>query len=419
MKRRKRHLKRSFKYCLLFVFIFFIIVFIIYNINFYFIGKKSVHEDALTYKTRSCLVFYPNSKKGEDVAKEICSKAKNNVIYDYALIPYGDYYRICYKNGSQYYTDKNYNELVISNINDEGKKIISDYLRYQLKKEENDIAYTYDFLNDTFYENLDLNDVDYQIKANEWICHFPKYNADIKIPLKYLELACDLDLGYENISYQRPHFISLKRKMVCLTFDDGPDVNLKTSSQIVDTLYKFDSSATFFVLGNRLGKKQIAFCKESIEKGMEYGSHSQSHQNLTKLSLDEAVNEIMIPYHDLNDGEYGFGYKMKLFRPPYGAYDESLSKASGLTAILWNVDSLDWSYRTKYETNQASDIIYDKVITETDENDIVLFHDIYQTSADAACKSITYFIKNGYQIVNASQLLIALGINDIYCFSGK
>ena len=421
VKKKKRHLRKSIKYSLigLSALLLILLIILILNFNFKFIGKKSIHEDALTYKTKSCLAFYPNSEKGKDIVKGMCDKANEDTIFDYALVPYGDYYLVSYHDGTKYYVDKNYKELEIKDINEEGKKIVSDYLRYQLKKEEDDRAYTLDFLEETFYENLDLSEVTYKVDGSDLLCHFPKYEADIRVPLKYMQNACNVNLGYENEYYHKPHYISKNRKMICFTFDDGPDMSLKTSGQIVDMLYKYDSSATFFILGSRLGEKQINFCKESVEKGMEYGSHTQSHKNLTKLSVSDAANEIMTPYYDLYDNEFGFGYQMKSFRPPYGAYSDTVRQATNLTAVLWNVDSKDWSYRTKYDAADAVDVIYNQVIKDADENDVVLFHDIYQTSADAACRLITYFINQGYQIVNVSELMEALDMTGVSYFSGK
>ena len=420
-KKKKRHLRKSILYALcgiLTVLVVCLIVFL-FNFNFHFVGKKSVHEDALTYKTKTCLAFYPNSETAKQKAKDICDNAKENSIFDYALIPYGDYYLVSYYDGTQYYVDHNYNDLVINGVNDEGKKILSDYLRYEMKKDEIDEAYTYDFLTETYYENIDLSEVTYSVENVNLVCHFPKYDYDVKVPLKYMQEACDINLGYTNETYAKPRYVSKNRKMISFTFDDGPQWQLVSSSQIVNTLYKLDSASTFFIVGQNLGEKQINFCKESVEKGMEYGSHTQSHANLQKLSTSEAINQIMVPYHDLCDNQYGFGYQMKTYRPPYGAYNSSVANELNLTAVLWNVDSLDWSYRTKYEASEAVDVIYNKVVEETDENDVVLFHDIYQTSADASCRLMEYYIKQGYQLVTISELMDALGVTGAATFSGK
>lgn len=418
-RKRRRHIRKSILYVGIFLLIALVTALVIFflNFNFKFVGKSSIHEDALKYKTKSCLVFYPNSSTGESKAKEICeSNTIDSVIYDYALIPSGDYYLVAYANGTKYYVDKNYNDLKIDSITSEnGKKIVSDYLRYSMKKAEIDEAYTYEFLNDTYYTNLDLSDVNYSIDGTDVVLHFNKYNHDVHIPLKYMQEELNINLGYENEYYKKPRYVSKNRKMISFTFDDGPDLSFKTSGQIVDELYKYDSSSTFFILGNRLGSKQIEYIKGAVEKGMEYGSHTQSHSNLTKLSSSDASSEILTPYNDLYNG---FGYEMKLFRPPYGSINDTVLNATNLKAILWNVDSEDWKYRNMYSHDECVNVIYDKVVNETNENDVVLFHDIYSTSADAACKLIEYYIKNGYQIVSVSELMEALNITSKR-FSGK
>lgn len=417
----KRRVKRKIYLGLIIggIVLFIGLIIFLFNFNFKFHNAKSIHEDALKYQTKACLAFYPNSENARKVAEDVCSKASEDSILDYALVPYGDYYLVQYADGTSYYVDRNYKELKIDSISDEGKVIISDYLRYAMKKDELDVAYTYDFLNETYYKNIDLSTCKYNVKGKNLLVYFEKYDYTLEIPLKYMQVPAGINLGYENELYIKPRYVSNNRKMICFTFDDGPDLSFNTSGQIVDKLYQFDSSATFFILGNRLGQKQINYCRQAVEKGMEYGSHTQSHANLATLSSSEIYNEIMIPYHDLCDNQYGFGYMMKVFRPPYGSHNQTVDSATNLTPVLWNVDSLDWKYRTMYDHDECVDVVCDKVIKETDENDVVLFHDIYQTSADAACRLVEYFIKQGYQIVSASELMDALNISNVSYFSGR
>lgn len=418
---RRRKLRKWLVYVLagLAVMVIAAVLYLLINFNIKFIGVKSVHDDAKTYKTKACLAFYPDSDSGKKRAQSICENAPKDSIFDYALIPYGDYYLVQYSEGTSYYVDHDYNDLTVREISPEGRVIISDYLRYSMKKDEIDEAYTYDFLVSTYYENIDLSQCTYRVDGKDLVVHFKPYDYDLYIPLKYMQEPAGIDLGYENELYLKPRYVSDKRKMIAFTFDDGPDMSLATSSQIVDKLYEFDSSATFFLIGYRLGEKQINFCRESVEKGMEYGSHTQNHPNLTGLSASSAADEIMIPYHDLYDNQYGFGYMMKTFRPPYGSTNATVDSCTSLTAVLWNVDSLDWSYRLKYDHDTCVDVICDKVISEADENDVVLFHDIYQTSVDAACELVEYFIKEGYQIVSASELIDAVGLQGKTHFSGQ
>ena len=418
---KRRKLKKEVKLIfagLICVLIVALIVFIS-NFNIHLFNKHSLHDDASSYKTRDVLVFYPRTKNGRTIAKKIASKAKRNEIIDYALVPYGDYYLVEYPDKTTYLIDKDNNEIEIKEYNDELKKIISDYLRYTLKSLENDEAYTYDFLIKTSPSKLNYNKITSEIVGTDLLVHCKEYKCDFNIPLAVLQETLGIDLGYEKVLYTKPRYISKNRKMICFTFDDGPDISLETSRTIVDELDKLDSSASFYIIGYRLGEKQINFCKESIKKGMEYGSHSQSHEYLTKLSNTEIYEEIMTPYHDLYDSEYGFGYRMKTYRPPYGSINDDVMNSLDLTAILWNVDSLDWKYRTTLDGQDCIEAIVKKVKEEANENDIVLFHDIYDTSVNSACQLLEYYIKEGYQIVSASELLEALNKTGISSFRGQ
>ena len=109
-------------------------LFLTSNPSFWF--KKSIHEDAKKYSNRSCLAFYPDNENGKKIAKQLCKSAEKGSIFDYSLVPYGDYYLVSYGNGIEYFTDKQYKSISVGEISDNGKKIIADYLRYQMKKEK-------------------------------------------------------------------------------------------------------------------------------------------------------------------------------------------------------------------------------------------------------------------------------------------
>ncbi|MDO4500498.1 MAG: polysaccharide deacetylase family protein [Erysipelotrichaceae bacterium] len=415
MAKRKRKLRKKIRYLIYLLPLLFILIFCL-TVNIHFLGKKSVHEDSLKYSDKNCLIFYPNNRDLKERVSRICEGKEKNTILDYSKETYGDYYRISYEDGTEFYLDKDNNELRIKVDNEETKRMISEYLRYSMKRDEIDIAYTLDYLKDTSINSIRLDNRNIEIKGADLKIDFEEYNYDLYIPLKYIGQTLDINLGLTYEEYKKPRYISTDRPMICFTFDDGPDMALESSGKIVDKLYELDSSASFFLLGNRLGSKQIDYVRESVEKGMEYGSHTQSHPYLTKLSIEDARYEIMVPYYDLYNS---FGYEMKIFRPPYGSHNRDVDSSVDLTAILWNVDSLDWDFRRKYGANEAVDLIVQKVKDEVDNNDVVLMHDIYMTSADAAVILFEHFISEGYQLVNVSELMECLDIHNPLYFGGR
>lgn len=83
-----------------------------------------------------------------------------------------------------------------------------------------------------------------------------------------------------------------KKKPIVLTFDDGYEDAYTAAFPV---LKKYEFSGTFFIIEdyvsreNHLNNEQIAEMKTA---GMEFGSHTLSHPDLTKITLDEARRQI-------------------------------------------------------------------------------------------------------------------------------
>ena len=117
------------------------------------------------------------------------------------------------------------------------------------------------------------------------------------------------------------------KKVVALTFDDGP--NATTTPQALDILAKYKIKATFFVQGkNVVGNEAIL--KRMKAEGHEVGNHSWDHPVLTKLSLEDAKKQ-------LTDTESAItsvlGTSSKLMRPPYGAISDDIRNSLDLSFI--------------------------------------------------------------------------------------
>ena len=115
MPKKKRRLNKS-AIMILVLSMLVIAGFLFLTTNISFLFKKSIHDDAKRYATKSCLVFYPDSKDGKKIAKEMCKGIEEDTIFDYSLVPYGDYYLVSYGNEYDYFVDKQYNPLVIGEV---------------------------------------------------------------------------------------------------------------------------------------------------------------------------------------------------------------------------------------------------------------------------------------------------------------
>lgn len=375
-------------------------------------GIQSANSNAAKYHYGKCVVYYPKGELGKEYAKTLCT-SKDKMVIDYKDESFGDFHHIIY-DGLDYYTSKDYKEPKLSGIKDE-REIVSAYLRYCMKKDNIDLAYTSDFLLNSSPENIDLSEVEYELIAKDEIgAYFKQYDYQARIPSCYLQGHFDEDLGVDAQEFESLRYVNPERPMLALTFDDGPNVNEsngKSSIEIVNTLGVYDARATFFVLGSRLNQQSVDFIKTSIANGNEIGSHTYSHCYLTKQSAYGIVDEITWPNKRINES---YPYEMKYYRPPYGAINSDVKANQPFTAILWNVDSEDWKSRN------ASTVI-DKVMKDVDNYDVVLFHDIYSSTAEAIKELVPMLIDEGYQLVTISEMLNALDIDstNISAFYGK
>lgn len=185
------------------------------------------------------------------------------------------------------------------------------------------------------------------------------------------------------------------RKMVALTFDDGP--NPSTTRRILQTLSAYGGRATFFLLGERIEQSQSVI-QELLAAGCELGNHTWSHTDLTKVSpgkVNTAVSRVNERVEEL------FDYRLRLLRPPFGEMDNEvryLARTLDMAIVRWNVDTLDWSSRDP-------DKIFVSATTDIQNGDIILFHDIYDTTADAIERVVPELVAQGFQLVTVSELL--------------
>ena len=222
----------------------------------------------------------------------------------------------------------------------------------------------------------------------------PVENLDeIALPVSsFFEVIQSSYLLDKDAELYKAYYEKKNRKVVALTFDDGP--NPATTNQALDTLSKYGIKATFFVLGKNVsGNEEIL--KRMKADGHVIGNHSWSHPVLSKLSLDEAKKQIT----DTEDAlTKVLGSSSKLMRPPYGAITDDIRNSLDLSFIMWDVDSLDWKSK-----NEAA--ILTEIQREVKNGSIILMHDIHAETVNALPKVIDYLKGQGYDFVTIPDLL--------------
>lgn len=216
---------------------------------------------------------------------------------------------------------------------------------------------------------------------------------EIALPVSaFFEVIQSSYLLDKDAELYKAYYEKKNRKVVALTFDDGP--NPATTNQALDTLSKYGIKATFFVLGKNVsGNEEIL--KRMKADGHVIGNHSWSHPVLSKLSLDEAKKQIT----DTEDAlTKVLGSSSKLMRPPYGAITDDIRNSLDLSFIMWDVDSLDWKSK-----NEAA--ILTEIQREVKNGSIILMHDIHAETVNALPKVIDYLKGQGYDFVTIPDLL--------------
>lgn len=164
---------------------------------------------------------------------------------------------------------------------------------------------------------------------------------------------------------------------VYLTFDDCPSGPTSTaartaSNTTLKTARDLGMHLRLYVTGDCLKAKRfdVAYARQM---GHTVCSHTNTHPELTKLTLSQIKAELQIP-----------GLTTNCARPPYGAVNTTVRTAFsqlGYRLDLWNVDTNDWRGKTQTEVTNY-------VIANARPGDVVLMHMNHKAYNSSALKAI-------------------------------
>lgn len=181
---------------------------------------------------------------------------------------------------------------------------------------------------------------------------------------------------------------------VAITFDDGP--HPVYTARLLDGLKERGVSATFFVLGQKIEGNESLLERMSRE-GHLIGNHTFHHVKLDSLQHEAAVEEIR-KTSDLIEAVTGRG--TEFIRPPFGIWDKSLEYDVAMLPALWDVDTLDW-------TTKNVPVTVGRAVEHTADQDIILFHDCYDSSVEAALQAVDLLLEQGYEFVTVDRIILA------------
>ena len=180
---------------------------------------------------------------------------------------------------------------------------------------------------------------------------------------------------------------------IALTFDDGP--NATYTPLLLDGLRERNIHASFFLVGENIEGNE-GILQQMQKDGHLIGNHTWDHVQLDKISVPKARLEI----EKTNNRIYEVtGTYPSYVRPPSGAWTKDMELSVTMLPVFWDVDTLDWK-------SKSIPSILSIAEKEVHDGSIILMHDGYQTSVDAALQIADIFTRKGYTFVTADQLLV-------------
>lgn len=319
-----------------------------------------------------------------------------------------DFYVTAFKhNKEEIVESENYEVVsVLTNPSKQSVKLESPdegLLNIKWKQNENADGYVVEYVKGKSFENaeserisdakqdkLELKNLEVKEEYSARVCSFVKKGEQIVYgdwsDIQTIKVVEKLEM---------PSDIDPKKPMIALTFDDGPGYN-SASDNILDTLEKYGARATFFMLGQNAADhpKNV---KRKVALGCEIGNHTYNHQhygkNVVAADIIKGSNAI----------EKAGGVAPKSFRSPGGYTTEAIRdecKKLNVPLYYWSLDTQDWKYR---DANK----VYNAVIKNVKDGDIILMHEIYPSTAQAVEKMVPKLIEMGYQLVTCEELIQA------------
>lgn len=189
------------------------------------------------------------------------------------------------------------------------------------------------------------------------------------------------------------------KKLVALTFDDGPSGRF--TRRLLDGLEERGAKATFLLCGYRI-EQYPELTERIFREGHEIGLHGYSHKSMKNMCQRDVAREIKQTMALIPEG-----CSISFLRPPGGLCSNCVHSAAedqGLAVLTWSVDPKDWAI-------DNADTIQKDVLRRVGDGDVILLHDMSDSSVEAALAIVDALQIQGYRFVTASELAQAKGIS--------
>ncbi|MBQ9517819.1 MAG: polysaccharide deacetylase family protein [Eubacterium sp.] len=261
-------------------------------------------------------------------------------------------------------------------------------------------------------KTVDIDGAQNTVKVIEGLAAATQYSVRVRTFVKdgdkkvYGEWSDDSSVTTEK-EPTLPDNVDKKKKMVALTFDDGPGYN-QSSDKILDVLEKHNARATFFMVGKN-AKDMPDNLKRKVKLGCELGNHTMTHTRYGKQMKKSDIKKC-------SDAIYkACGKRPTAFRPPGGFTNKRIAdecKKEKMAMYYWSMDTEDWDIprsndKTRKEVVADGKKLAKYIMKHVDDGDIILMHEIYDETAVAVSIVVPKLIKEGYQLVTCEELILA------------
>ena len=189
-----------------------------------------------------------------------------------------------------------------------------------------------------------------------------------------------------------------KGRLIALTFDDGPG---PITPELLDELKRLRTPATFFQVGQQV-RQAPDLAREETHRPFASGSHTASHARLSELgpaAQEAEITQGAAPIRELA------GRSPRMFRPPYGAYDDAtlrILRREKTLMVLWTYSAYDWKH-------PDADYIARRVIRLARPGAIVLMHDAGGFTRAPTLRALPRIVRGlrqkGYRLVTVPRML--------------
>ena len=219
-----------------------------------------------------------------------------------------------------------------------------------------------------------------------------KYLFGITLLVSACLILWGLQKGAGSLYVSSPEDYS-DQKLVALTFDDGP--HPVYTERLLDGLKKRNVKVTFFLIG-KSADKYPDLVKRMAEEGHLIGNHTMDHVQLNHQTYEKALEQIRASNQVISQIT---GQTPVYIRPPFGEWSKELQEEVDMTAVLWDVDPVDWKVKN-------TETVVKRILKNARDGDIILLHDVYGTSVDAALEIVDQMRAEGYEFVTVDEIIL-------------